>query len=224
MTVRTRMKKMFSIFWLLICILGLAGCVKRQTDNQMTDSDGIDAIRDGYTEQQNGMQDNIESVVQSSQEPGHTPKMQVLELRNMEYLGLGFMVCVMPDQEEDDYKLYFWEAESDSEDRSKPFSELEFNLDAPDYVFPDVREGNVSIGRFLEIYYFDMTEVQGTDKREWIIIARYDVEGKFYYDTRAYTVSENGYCVDAELIQELNEKYGDAEEYPITELFVMPHD
>ena len=64
----------------------------------------------------------------------------------------------------------------------------------------------------------------GADKQDFIIIARYDVEGKINYDTRAYTVSENGYCVDEELMRELNEKYSDAEEYPVTELFVMPHD
>lgn len=170
------------------------------------------------------VQQDTESEVPNDQLSPSVLEMQVLELGNREYLGLGFMICVIPDREDEDYKLYFWGAESNSEDMIKPFSEIEFDPGMADYVFPNVREGNASIGRFLDIYFWDTVEVQGEGKKDYIIIARYDVEGKINYDTRAYTVSENGYCVDEELMQELNEKYSDAEEYPITELFVMPHD
>ncbi len=169
------------------------------------------------------IQQDIGSEVPNDQVSPSASEMQVLELGGMENLGLGFMVCIVPDKMDEDYKLYFWGTESDSEDIYKPFSEIEFDLGAVDYVFPDVREGNTSIGRFLDIYFWTV-EVRGADKKDYIIIARYDVEGKINYDTRVYTVSENGYCVDEELMRELNEKYSDVEEYPITELFVMPHD
>lgn len=169
------------------------------------------------------IQQDTESEVPNDQVSQSVLEMQVLELGNVENLGLGFMVCIVPDKVDEDYKLYFWGTESDSEDIYKPFSEIEFDLGAIGYVFPDVRAGNASIGRFLDIYFWTV-EVQGVDKKDYIIIARYDVEGKINYDTRAYTVSDNGYCVDEELMRELNEKYSDVEEYPITELFVMPHD
>ncbi|MDE7252314.1 MAG: hypothetical protein K2O32_05150 [Acetatifactor sp.] len=167
---------------------------------------------------------DTESEIPNDQVSQSVPEMGVLQLGNMGNLGLGFMVCIFPDQVDEDYQLYFWGTESDSEDMHKSFSEIEFDLGAVDYIFPDVREGNASIGRFLDIYFWDTTEVPGADKQDFIIIARYDVEGKINYDTRAYTVSGNGYCVDEELTRELNEKYSDAEEYPVTELFVMPHD
>lgn len=169
------------------------------------------------------IQQDTESEVPNDQVSQSVSEMRVLELGGVENLGLGFMVCIVPDKVDEDYKLYFWGTESDSEDMYKPFSEIEFDLGAVDYVFPDVREGNASIGRFLDIYFWTV-EARGADKKDYIIIARYDVEGEINYDTRAYTVSDNGYCVDEELMRELNEKYSDVEEYPITELFVMPHD
>lgn len=225
MTIKTRMKKMFIMFWALMCLLFLEGCATRQANCSSADSSGIEESGVGdKMEQQSEMQQNTEPEAPNDQVFRSVPKTQVLELGNMEHLGLGFMVCTMPDKEDEDYKLCFFGTESDSEDMFKPFSEIDFDLGAADYIFPDVREGNASIGRFLDIYYFDMTEVQGMDKRDWVIIARYDVDGKINYDTRAYTVSENSYCVDEKLMQEFNEKYSDAEEYPMTELFVMPHD
>ena len=142
------------------------------------------------------------------------PDAEIRELMTggIEGLGMGCLAYVLPDKEDEDYKLCFFSAKSNSAD-----------TDA-DYIFPDVRNDNVSPGRFVDIYFFDMVERTGTDKSDLIVIARYESEGKTYYDTRAYVWNENAWCVDEELMRELNEKYTDAEEYPIAELFQMPHD
>lgn len=165
-----------------------------------------------------------ENIQQSTKAEEMVSETQVLELGHVGDLGLGYVVCAVPGTEDEDYKLYFFSAENRQEDIAKPFSEIEFNLETADYVFPDVRENNVSIGRFLDIYFLDMTEILGSGKRELVSIARYDVGGEIHYDTRTYMQSENGYCADEKLMQELNGKYGDVEEYPIAELFDMPHD
>lgn len=165
-----------------------------------------------------------ESMQRSTKAEGIVPETQVLELGYVGDLGLGYVVCAVPGTENEDYKLYFFSAENRQEDIGKPFSDIEFNLETADYVFPDVREDNVPIGQFLDIYFLDMTEKLGTGKKELVSIARYDVGGEIHYDTRTYMRSENGYCADEKLMRELNGKYSDVEEYPIAELFDMPHD
>lgn len=241
------MKKMVIMLWAFTCVLFLEGCTIGQKNDTSANRTGTlesqigDKMEQPNDAQQNDMQQDAEPEVQNNQvepevqnnqvEPkvqnnqvsGSASEMQMLELGNMENLGLGYLVCTVPGKEDEDYKLYFFSTESESADRYKSFSETEFDLEAADYVFPDVREGNAPIGRFLDIYFFDITEIRDAG-RDFIIIARYDVDGKNCYDTRAYMQSGKSYCVDEELMQELNEKYRDVEEYPIIELFEMPHD
>ncbi len=149
-------------------------------------------------------------------------KVHVLMAGNVGDLGLGFLAYAEPEQEGGDYRLCFIAAESESEDLYKPLAELEFTLEDADYIFPDVRANNASIGRFLEVYYYDVTKVVGIDGTDVIMVAKYEADGKEYYDTRIYVKSESGYSADEALIRKLNEKYSEAVEYPIEELFMLP--
>lgn len=129
-------------------------------------------------------------------------------------LGIGYLVYSISGQSGEDYRLYFVE----SEDRQVPLSEVDINLEEAKYVFPDVRAGNAPIGDFSDIYYEDAVDMTGDGRAELLIIARYDKEGRKYFDTRVYEINENGIGVNYDLIRELNEKYCDVEEYPVEEV------
>lgn len=187
----------------------------------------VDAASD-ESGQQNGQTDSPQQSTAAGGENSGTvssaPKVHVLMAGNVGDLGLGFLAYAELEQEGEDYKLCFFASESESEELYKPLAELEFSLADADYIFPDVRENNASIGRFMEMYYYDVTKAAGIDNTDVIMVAvaEYEADGKTYYDTRIYVKSENGYRADTALIQKLNEKYSEAAEYPIEELFTLP--
>ncbi|MCM1214374.1 MAG: hypothetical protein NC548_07620 [Lachnospiraceae bacterium] len=139
-------------------------------------------------------------------------------------LGCGWLLYTVPAQEDQDYKIYFFADKSrDCEERFKSFEEMDFNLEQADFVFPDVRENNKAIGKFIDIYLYEpfMTE---SGESAWIAVATYETGGRQYYDTRIYTPSEEGYVIDESMTEEFNALYSDVEEYPVLQIIEMPHD
>ena len=138
-------------------------------------------------------------------------------------LGLGFLAYTVPDNDNTDYRLYFFKSENE-EDRYLSFEEKSFNLSEASFVFPDVREGNVPMGKFKEIYFMDYTDVLKDGSCDVIVIAVYEKDGNEYYDTRVYEEREKGFDVNVALSQELNEKYYNVENYPVEKIISMPGD
>ena len=136
-------------------------------------------------------------------------------------LGLGFLAYTVPDNDNTDYRLYFFKSENE-EDRYLSFEEKSFNLSEASFVFPDVREGNVPMGKFQEIYFMDYTDVLKDGSCDVIVIAVYEKDGNEYYDTRVYEEREKGFDVNVALSQELNEKYYNVENYPVEKIISMP--
>lgn len=137
-------------------------------------------------------------------------------------LGCGWWVYSVPEQEELDYKIYFFSGKN-GDDMDKSFDEMDFDLGQADYVFPDAREGNIAIGKFTEMYLYEPF-VMESGESAWIIIASYERDGRKYYDTRIYKWSGDGFVIDKAMTEELNALYSDAEEYPVLEVIEMPHD
>lgn len=149
---------------------------------------------------------------------------RMLSSINDDLLGCGWLLYTVPDQEDQDYKLYFFADESkDGAERLTPFEEMDFNLDQVDFVFPDARENNRSIGKFIGIYLFEPFTTKSGESA-WIVVATYETDGRQYYDTRIYTPSEEGYVIDESMTEELNALYSDVEEYPVLQIMEMPHD
>lgn len=147
---------------------------------------------------------------------GGTPQINGLLFGNVGNLGLGTLVYMVPDADDEDYRIYFFKSE-DEEDRYRSLSEMNFDLSKASYIFPDVREGNVSIGKFKEMYNVDTTDISGNNIADVIVIAVYEADGKDHYDVRVYEAGENGYIVNAALTQQLNHRYyyyGE-ESYPV---------
>lgn len=136
-------------------------------------------------------------------------------------LGLGFLAYTVPDNDNTDYRLYFFKSENE-EDRYLSFEEKSFKLSEASFVFPDVREGNVPMGKFKEIYFMDYTDVLKDGSCDVIVIALYEKDGNEYYDTRVYEEREKGFDVNVALSQELNEKYYNVENYPVEKIISMP--
>ena len=149
---------------------------------------------------------------------------RMLSSINDDLLGCGWLLYTVPDQEDQDYKLYFFADESkDGAERLTPFEEMDFNLDQVDFIFPDARENNRSIGKFIGIYLFEPFTTKSGESA-WIVVATYETDGRQYYDTRIYTPSEEGYVIDESMTEELNALYSDVEEYPVLQIIEMPHD
>ena len=155
--------------------------------------------------------------------PGKTPEQRVSEYGIIGNLGLGFLVYTVPDKDDEDYRLYFFQSE-EGEDVDQLFTNPFFNLTEASYTFPDARERNAPIGRFKEIYLLETGDVQRDGTHDILAIAVYEKDGNEYYDTRVYEESEDGYIVNTALTQELNEKYHDAEDYPVWDVMSMPGD
>lgn len=195
-----------------------------QIDDAQYSGDLSDVQRDSV--QQNGdtldVQENnaqqigtIKSSAQNSSSTQNSTEMRPLMAGHVGIIGAGWLVYTVPVQTDEDYKLYFFKVE----DLSKDWDEVKLNLEKADYVFPDVRKNNVSIGQFCEIYLQEFIDITGSGTKELVVIASYEIDGKKCYDTRIYQVDQNGYSVNTELMQELNEKYCDVAEYPVDELY-----
>ena len=154
-----------------------------------------------------------------------TPQINSLMYGNVGNLGLGTLVYTVPDADDEDYRLYFFKSE-DEEDRYQLLSEMSFDLSKASYIFPDVREGNVSIGKFKEMYYVDTTDISEDNIAEVIVAAIYEVDGEEHYDIRIYESGEDGYNVNVDLTQQLNQKYyyyGEGS-YPVYNEMSLPDD
>ena len=148
---------------------------------------------------------------------GKTPEQRVSEYGIIGNLGLGFLVYTVPDKDDEDYRLYFFQSD-EGEDVDQLFTNPSFNFTEASYTFPDAREGNAPIGRFKEIYLLETGDVQRDGTHDILAIAVYEKDGNEYYDTRVYEESGDGYVVNTALTQELNEKYHDAEDYPVWDI------
>ena len=227
------MKKMIMVFCVCMSMFLLGACAmgedraaaggsqesypnfsREEVGNMASDESG----------QQNGQADSLQQGAVAGEGNGEAvtsaPEVHVLMAGNVGDLGLGFLAYAEPEQEGEDYRLCFFATESGSEDLYKPLAELEFSLEDADYIFPDVRENNASIGKFLEVYYYDVTEVEGINDTDVIVMAKYEADGKESYDIRVYRKCENDYSADEALIRKLNEKCSEIGEASIIEMFV----
>lgn len=135
-------------------------------------------------------------------------------------LGLGELVCTLPGQKSEDYQIYFFRSKKDA----KAGQTEAYDWEAADDRLPDVRENNVSIGKFMEIYYLDLVDLTKNATPELLVVAQYEVEGRICYDTRVYEAAGKNFVVHDQLTQEMNQKYCEADDYPIGEIIDLPHD
>ncbi|MCH5269435.1 MAG: hypothetical protein J1E83_01675 [Lachnospiraceae bacterium] len=204
---------------ILLLAVNLCGCSNDSNEQQ---------IVGGFSITEGTLQDNMpgselaektEAIEEESLET--IPDLKELMYGGMGNLGLGFLVYTIPDRDNEDYRLYFFQSEKE-EDRYLPFEEMSFHLSEASFVFPDVREGNVPIGKFKEIYFMDYADVLKDGSNDVIVIAVYEKDGNEYYDTRVYEERESGFVINVVLTQKLNEKYYDVEEYPVWEIVTLP--
>lgn len=135
----------------------------------------------------------------------------------MEGLIRNFMAVLVyeePKNDDEDYKLLVYKLKDYDENVGVgPFNASLYQNSPADYVLPDMREKNKSIGKFIEIYAWDSGSfVQGQDS--FIFVALYEKDEKSYYETRLYKETETGYLIDRENSKKLNEKYSEVDEYP----------
>lgn len=139
-------------------------------------------------------------------------------------LGQGWLFLALPEGEKHDYQVCFVRSE-DKGDRYKPLEEALTEAETVDYVFPDVRDGNTPIGKFVELYLYET--FAANEKSGMVLVAIYEADDDRYYDTRVYTEDDGGYgyAVNEFMAAELNQKYHNAEEdYPIWQVLAMPTD
>ena len=194
------------------------GIIENATDRQEESQTRETIAEDILSNTSDDMSENYLATVGESGED-----LKELMFGGLGNLGLGFLAYTVPDKDNIDYRLYFFQSENE-EDRYPSFEEMSFHLSDASFVFPDVREGNISIGNFKEIYFMDYTDVLKDGSCDVIVIAVYEKDGNEYYDTRVYEERENGFIVNVALSQELNEKYYNAENYPVENIISMPGD
>ncbi|MDE6846239.1 MAG: hypothetical protein K2J99_10810 [Lachnospiraceae bacterium] len=147
-------------------------------------------------------------------------QMQGLLQGNLGGIGLGLLTYTLPQQDGEDYRLCFFKEGGQEPDFGQSMSEaVYYPLEMADYIFPDVRENNVPIGKFMEIYFFDTITIGEDSTAGLAVVAAYDVKGETCYDTRIYRWDGNVYSAEGKLMQEFNEKYHNKEEYPVEELY-----
>ncbi|MCH5333317.1 MAG: hypothetical protein J1D89_05100 [Agathobacter sp.] len=187
----------------LLLSISLCGCSSWQEDNMPV----------------SGMTGKTGEIDAESSEM--TPELKELMTGNMGNLGVGTLAYTVPEGDDEDYRLYFFQLEEE-EDSYMPFEEKSVKLSEASFVFPDVREGNVPMGRFKKIYFMDYTSSLKEGALDVIVIAVYEKDGTEYYDTRVYEEREKGFVVDAALTQELNERYYNVENYPVWDIITPP--
>ena len=112
-------------------------------------------------------------------------------------LGTGRLVFTVPCDDKQDYRLYFF-ADAKGE---------ELKAENADYIFPNVREGNIPIGTFQTFEVFQIGDIVGDDTQYILLVGIYGVGEELLYDARVYKKSGKGYVLDTALTQEWNEKY-----------------
>lgn len=75
------------------------------------------------------------------------------------------------------------------------------------YTFPDVREGNMGIGKFKDLYFVDQADMNEDGKLDVFSVARYETPDGLCYDTRVYLCNGKEYEPDYEYMAELNGTY-----------------
>ena len=203
--------------------------IQLNASDDMSESDLVtvyDAQKDIY----NSLQDNMsvseltgKTEVIEAEPLEMLPELKEIMFGNMGNLDIGTLAYTVPDKDDEDYRLYFFQSE-EGEDVDQLFTDPFFNLTEASYTFPDAREGNVPIGRFKEIYLLETGDVQRDGTHDILAIAVYEKDGNEYYDTRVYEAGESGYVVDTALTQELNEKYYNVKDYPVHEIVALPDD
>ena len=193
------------------------------------ESTAIDNLDFRLLEWQDKQQDNMfaselteKSTTNKAAALGTIPELKAIMFCELANLGIGTLAYNVPDNDDEDYRLYFFITKNE-DDRYQSLSEMTFDLSAAAYVFPDVREGNVPIGKLKELYYIDTIDISGDYVGDVFVIATYEANGNMYYDTRVYEASGNGYVMNATLTQELNEKYYNVEDYPVEDVISLPN-
>ena len=125
-------------------------------------------------------------------------------------LGSGTLVITVPHDDKQDYRLYFFADKNGGRDPG--FDARKLNLEDADYVFPDAREGNIPIGTFQTFDFFRVEDLDGDGAGDILLVGDYGVGEGLRYDIRVYTESGEGYVLNAELTQKLNDKYHNYED------------
>lgn len=160
---------------------------------------------------------------ENGQDASSAVPMQGLMHGNLGAIGSGFLAYTLPEQDGEDYRLCFYKEEDGKEfDFGKPLLETDYYpLELADYIFPDVRDNNVPIGKFIEIYFFDTITIGGDSTSGLAVVASYDVNGETCYDTRIYSWNGTGYSAEETLMQEFNEQYSNTQDYPVDKLYCL---
>ncbi len=152
------------------------------------------------------------------QETEDAPVLKELVYGNIgKVFGVGTLVYTVPQNAGADYKVYFFAAKTE-EEKYLSMEERKLNLADATYVFPDVRNGNIAIGTFQELYFFEIEDLQDDGIADILLVARYEGESGMRYDTRVYVGKETGYVPDEIWMDELNEAYSGVKEYPVLEV------
>ncbi|MDE6389419.1 MAG: hypothetical protein K2L82_16685 [Lachnospiraceae bacterium] len=235
------MKKTVTAVCVFLCTTFLCACTIGQ--DKTTDLDNAEEERPGrvvivseetavpddgqtdYVQQETNLDDGRTADVQDGgtdkdgQDTLTAVQMRGLMQGELGGIGSGFLAYVPPQQDGEDYKLCFFKESNKATDFEKSISEaVYYPLETADYIFPDVRDNNASIGKFNEIYFFD-TVTMGEGATGLAVIATYDANGGTCYDTRIYRWDGTDYIAEGKLIQEFNEKYCNEEEYPVDKLY-----
>lgn len=227
------MKKVIIVFCVFMSMFLFAACAMEedkstaggpQDSYQDFSAGGVGDMASDESGQQNGQTDSSQQSAAAGEGNGEAassaPKLHFLMTGNVGDL-VGYLAYAEPEQEGEDYRLCFFAVESESEDWYKSFEELEFSLEDADYIFPDVRENNASIGRFLEVYHNDMIGIEGIYDTALIVVAKYEAGETECYDMRVYREGENGYSADEALMQKLNEKCSEIGVSSVIDLIMM---
>ena len=233
------MKRQISYVLCILMLVFISGCAMND-DTTVNHASGVISDISELSEEENNHKEEALPDVRSGADVSEemtapagegqqdVKSMDSVDKRMMLYgnceLGCGWLLYTVPDQEDQDYKIYFFADKSkDYEDRYKSFEEMDFNLEQADYVFPDARENNMAIGKFIDMCMYEPF-VMESGESAWIVFATYETGGRQYYDTRIYKWSEEGYVIDETMTEELNALYSDVEEYPIWQIVEMSHD
>ena len=93
-------------------------------------------------------------------------------------------------------------------------------IEDADYVFPDAREGNIPIGTFQTFDEFQIEDIGEDGTWDILLVGIYGIEEELCQDIRVYTENGEGFTLNMQLTQELNEKYaneGIVKSFSITE-------
>ncbi|MDE7339345.1 MAG: hypothetical protein K2N80_02130 [Lachnospiraceae bacterium] len=224
------MKKIGKAACALVCAAFLCACAAGQegtADRNGADrekTDGTVNVPEETAVPDEGRTDNTQQKVTSDdgQDTSSAARMQGLMQGDLGGIGAGILAYALPEQDGEDYKLCFFEEDGQVSDFWMSMSKADYYpLEMADYIFPDVRENNVSIGKFIEIYFFDTVTIDEDGTSGLAVVASYDVNGETCYDTRIYRWNGTGYSTEEQMMQEFNEQYSNTQDYPVEALYYL---